>query len=167
MKELFFFMSTLCSADDVWQQSNLAPASVLFSLLAFCLAVPAKVSWTFLNSVNCCKHCNVQVWNELHGNSWDPVNSVSTITSSSQETTSTCSRGNMFLNWHSIITAYFSIVFAPYLRVTMSLESLFTNLKSVFRNQDKKDNNKNWSIPKDSAYKYYNIYIYILQLWST
>lgn len=43
MKELFFFMSTLCSADDVWQQSNLAPASVLFSLLAFCLAVPASL----------------------------------------------------------------------------------------------------------------------------
>lgn len=30
----------------------------------------------------------------------------------------------------------------------MSLESLFTNLIPVFRNQDKNDNNKNWNIPK-------------------
>lgn len=30
----------------------------------------------------------------------------------------------------------------------MSLASLFTNLIPVFRNQDKNDYNKNWSIPK-------------------
>lgn len=145
MKELFFscqHCAVLMESGNSW---ILAQASVLFSLLAFCLAVPAKVSWTFLNSVNCCKYCNVQVWNELHGNSWEPVNSVLTITSSSQETTGTCSMGNMFLNRHSIITAYFSIIFAPYLRPTMSLGSLFMNLKPVITNQDKNENMKNWS----------------------
>jgi len=145
MKELFS-----CQHFVVLTESGnsriLARTSVLFSLLAFCLAVPAKVSWTFLNSVNCCKYCNTQVWNELHGNSWEPVNSVLTITSSSQETTGTCSMGNMFLNWHSIITAYFSIIFAPYLRPSMSLEILFTNLKAISTNQDKNENMKNWSV---------------------
>lgn len=43
-------MSTLYSTDGGWQQLNPGSVSILFSLLAFCLAVPAKAPWTFLNS---------------------------------------------------------------------------------------------------------------------
>lgn len=60
-RTLFFVCQHCVVLMESGNSRELAPTSLLFSLLAFCLAVPAKVSWTYPNFVNCCKYCNIQV----------------------------------------------------------------------------------------------------------
>lgn len=141
MKEfLFSIFSQRCAVlMEPGSSWILAQAPALFSWLTFCLAGPAKVPWTSLNSENCCKYCKVQVWNEVHGAPREAVNSELPITSGSHKQQAPV-QWEMFLNWHPIIAAYFSIIFAPYLGPTTSLESLFVNWKAGHRNRDKNEN---------------------------